>query len=456
MERAGKNTGGFTSESILQNFSRENIDQIRNIVMQHEELFKEQVQALHKLYNVQKLAMKELQEQFHYWSVGNENQNYNPVLERKSSEVVKFNAQESEADSPVIHTQSPCACNEFTGSKTKNSFFLKTVERKNLSNSQNNLRKRIDLERFPEEYMSESDYQTVANDLEADPLQDFQQKNLPSLGPNSASKQSKTTIDSLSEKLSQSPQRHFSPPAWPHQASPKLKTPKQVADGTSILDRLSQDASKSISILGVSVQLPLHCKFIKESPDNLFSNGLASPGNNPLSGKYGTVCELVEGDQVPGNPPFSGSHGSRPTPPTSDFNSLLKRESHSNTHEKNASKTKSPENLTGGELNQEESFRNENENLEKQPLSEEACESIAAKILLSFAPSRSSGEDKWQCFQTQKERALCRFTGDSSTRGKRMNRSERIGIFNCKNNVDEVVELTKTVHGKQVQNPRRK
>ncbi|XP_068648963.1 uncharacterized protein [Aristolochia californica] len=421
MERAGKNTCGFTSESVLQNFSRKNIDQIRNIIMQHEELFKEQVQALHKLYNVQKLAMEEVQKLLHFHNGANDNQNCNPILEGKSSKVAKFNAQKSEADPPVIHTQYPCACNEFTGIKTKNYFFLKTVERKNLSNSQDKMRKIIDLERPPEEDINESDYQTVANDLEADSLQDFLQENLPSVGPDSVTMQFKTPIDSLPEKLSQSSQ---------------LKTPKQVADGTSILDTLSQDASKCISILGISVQLPLHCKFLKESPDNLFSHDLVSPGNNLLSDKYGTVCELVEESQVQGTPPLSESHGSQPTPSSiSDFSCLLKRELHSNGHEKNTLKTKSPENFTEGELNQEESFRSENENLEKQSISEEACESVAAKILLSFTPSKLPGDDKWQCFQTQIGRTSSRSIEDSSSHGKRMNRSARIGVVNHKNNV---------------------
>nr|XP_034917550.1 uncharacterized protein LOC118051109 [Populus alba]XP_034917551.1 uncharacterized protein LOC118051109 [Populus alba] len=36
------------------------MDQIRKTMMQHEALFKEQVQALHKLYNIQKAAMQEM------------------------------------------------------------------------------------------------------------------------------------------------------------------------------------------------------------------------------------------------------------------------------------------------------------------------------------------------------------------------------------------------------------
>ncbi|KAJ6354732.1 hypothetical protein OIU77_005354 [Salix suchowensis] len=36
------------------------MDQIRKTMMQHESLFKEQVQALHKLYNIQKSEMQEI------------------------------------------------------------------------------------------------------------------------------------------------------------------------------------------------------------------------------------------------------------------------------------------------------------------------------------------------------------------------------------------------------------
>ncbi|KAJ6915263.1 hypothetical protein NC651_017300 [Populus alba x Populus x berolinensis] len=35
------------------------MDQVRKTMMQHEALFKEQVQALHRLYNIQKAAMQE-------------------------------------------------------------------------------------------------------------------------------------------------------------------------------------------------------------------------------------------------------------------------------------------------------------------------------------------------------------------------------------------------------------
>ncbi|KAG9456288.1 hypothetical protein H6P81_000796 [Aristolochia fimbriata] len=414
--------------------SQENIHQIRNIIMQHEGLFKEQVQALHKLYRVQKLAMEELQKLFQFHNVSHEIQNYNPVLEEKSSEAVKLNSQESESNSPVALIQSPCTGNEFNGSKEENTFFLKTVERKSLSNSQNKLRKRIDLERLPEEYMNESDYQFVANDLGADPLQHFHQKNQPSGRSDSATKQSKTTTDFLSEKLSQSPQQ--------------LKTPEQVADVTSMSDSLSQDATKSISILGVSVQLPLHCRIIKEIPDNLMCHDFPSPGNTPLSEIYGAVCEPVEGGQIQGTPPFLESHYRKRSPQI---------QLHTDGPEKNTSIGKSSENLTEGELNQEESFRYEKKDLEKQSITEEACESIAAKILLSFAPNRSSGDDKLECFQTQVEKEPNGSFRDSARRCKRMNRSTSTGVVNHKNNVRaHVVKFTKNVHQKQVQNPRRK
>ncbi|KAA8521681.1 hypothetical protein F0562_012329 [Nyssa sinensis] len=48
------------SENHLQFNLEKNMDQIRSTIMQQEALFREQVQALHKLYDVQKSAMQEI------------------------------------------------------------------------------------------------------------------------------------------------------------------------------------------------------------------------------------------------------------------------------------------------------------------------------------------------------------------------------------------------------------
>lgn len=50
----------FRVQNLLQNLSEEKVEQIRRTMIRHEEMFKEQVQALHKLYNVQRSVMHEI------------------------------------------------------------------------------------------------------------------------------------------------------------------------------------------------------------------------------------------------------------------------------------------------------------------------------------------------------------------------------------------------------------
>lgn len=50
----------FHVQHLLQNLSEEKVEQIRKTMIRQEEMFKEQVQALHKLYNVQRSVMHEI------------------------------------------------------------------------------------------------------------------------------------------------------------------------------------------------------------------------------------------------------------------------------------------------------------------------------------------------------------------------------------------------------------
>lgn len=50
----------FRVQHLLQNLSEDKVEQIRKTMLRQEEMFKEQVQALHKLYNVQRSAMHEI------------------------------------------------------------------------------------------------------------------------------------------------------------------------------------------------------------------------------------------------------------------------------------------------------------------------------------------------------------------------------------------------------------
>ncbi|XP_077238073.1 uncharacterized protein LOC143879525 isoform X2 [Tasmannia lanceolata] len=162
----------FSFEEQLRSLSKENMGQIRNTMMQHEELFKEQVQALHRLYNAQKSAMQEISKMIRCpgqllasnFGINEvcDGQLHSSFVERKPLKADYFTAQNYYMDkshpyeSFSMHTI--CAVKEFTR-KSPKSAHMDDKELKTLPNDRNKLRRKIDLERPPEEYMDESDYQ---------------------------------------------------------------------------------------------------------------------------------------------------------------------------------------------------------------------------------------------------------------------------------------------------------
>eukprot|EP00262_Sarcandra_glabra_P015641 TRINITY_DN487_c0_g1_i1.p2 TRINITY_DN487_c0_g1~~TRINITY_DN487_c0_g1_i1.p2 ORF type:complete len:169 (+),score=31.42 TRINITY_DN487_c0_g1_i1:667-1173(+) len=106
----------FSSLDQLQRLPTEHMVQIRKIMMQHEELFEEQVQALHKLYNIQRSVMQEIRTHF-------------------PAQMLSPDSYTAEGNAKV----------------------------ETLPTAQDKLRRKIDLERPPEEYMDDSDYQAEAD-----------------------------------------------------------------------------------------------------------------------------------------------------------------------------------------------------------------------------------------------------------------------------------------------------
>ncbi|XXG51892.1 hypothetical protein AAC387_Pa03g0357 [Persea americana] len=176
MKMVGDTMSIFSREDQLLSLSRENKDQIRKTMMQHEELFKEQVQALHKLYIVQKSAMQEVRK-----IIGGSAQplafssnNKDACCDRPNDSIVEGKHSNEAYASAKDHTDESCvlpinllsAVKEFTGSSSERSFCSDIKEVKVSPNACNEQKKIFDLERPPEEYMDESDYQIESNNFD--------------------------------------------------------------------------------------------------------------------------------------------------------------------------------------------------------------------------------------------------------------------------------------------------
>ncbi|XP_058067602.1 uncharacterized protein LOC131216968 isoform X2 [Magnolia sinica] len=165
-----------SSEDQLQSLSRESMDQIRSTMLQHEELFKEQVRTLHKLYNVQKAAMQEIRKLIcspAQLSASNSNTNeacddqiHSSVVEGKPLGAAYVCSQDYMEESNVPSTYPIHAAVESSGSNPQKQFSIDNMEAKLPPNVCNTMKRGIDLERPPEEYMDESDYQTESNNFD--------------------------------------------------------------------------------------------------------------------------------------------------------------------------------------------------------------------------------------------------------------------------------------------------
>eukprot|EP00262_Sarcandra_glabra_P015645 TRINITY_DN487_c0_g2_i1.p1 TRINITY_DN487_c0_g2~~TRINITY_DN487_c0_g2_i1.p1 ORF type:complete len:331 (+),score=45.02 TRINITY_DN487_c0_g2_i1:405-1397(+) len=108
----------------------------------------------------------------------------------------------------------------------------------------------------------------------------------------------------------------------------------------------------------------------------------------------------------------------------------------------------SPESVT----NQEEPvIVKGNKDLKNKFTEEEACESIAAKILLSFATCRLQSDDKWQGFKTQVEVESVRMRRGSTGNEKKQYQHVRRGLNSNKG----AVKWKKSVSGSRRRSSRR-
>lgn len=145
------------------------MEQIRNTMMQHEALFKEQVQALHKLYSIQKSAMQERQKQIYsqaqFLAFSSEKlafvdgQISGSVLEGKPLRPAYVPVAADKEESLALSLQPFSAMNGFKGC---GSLWTDGRGLKTSHTAQSKPIRNFDLERLPEDYMDESEIQVVS------------------------------------------------------------------------------------------------------------------------------------------------------------------------------------------------------------------------------------------------------------------------------------------------------
>lgn len=143
-------------EDHMQKNAKNKMDQIRNTMMQHEALFQEQVQTLHKLYNIQKSSMQEIRKQIYFQVQHRDAQVHSSVPEGSQVKPVHAIFPSDEEESHSLSLPPFSSLNELvnSGSLWAKAFHI----------SQSKQVRNFDLERLPEEYMGESE-ETGANSI---------------------------------------------------------------------------------------------------------------------------------------------------------------------------------------------------------------------------------------------------------------------------------------------------
>ncbi|XP_059461420.1 uncharacterized protein LOC132190447 [Corylus avellana] len=144
------------------------MDQIRNTIKRHEALFKEQVQALHKLYNIQKSAMQEIGRiHSHAQILACNSRSFLLADDRYSGSVLDGkHLRPSYATGQAYKDESPnLSLHPFYGLDHKGcgSSCMDSRGVETLQTAQSKPIRNFDLEKLPEEYMDESENQIEPN-----------------------------------------------------------------------------------------------------------------------------------------------------------------------------------------------------------------------------------------------------------------------------------------------------
>ncbi|KAK3211394.1 hypothetical protein Dsin_016100 [Dipteronia sinensis] len=414
------------------------MDQIRNIMMQHEALFKEQVQALHKLYSIQTLAMQEIrrracsQAQVLTFSSEKVLLKDGPskcsILEGKPLRPAYATGLAYKEEYLALSLRPFVTLREFEGSSgsflVENENFC-TVERKPMRN--------LDLEKLPEEYMDEP---SEMADVKSTPSQRTNDTEVISVvGANLfvASEQINLNIDQSSEDEAfevDDVKKCVTSSLESNSATEKNASKEPTVGSSDTFQDLSPSTNGDTEMAtllhqGSSILMTgsnaLNFKEVRHDRVLELSKGSSCPGSSEKHQDVGFDSTITRSPKLE----ESNCYNSGDSLPK-NLSSCYQGSSNSNSlhsEPKDDGKNDNPKNLSDGSnsvLSQDTtSCKNENNSHDGREASEsecttgdatgkpsvhEECESIAAEILLSFAPpSRKRVDSQFHCIQAKSD-----------------------------------------------------
>ncbi|KAF9681298.1 hypothetical protein SADUNF_Sadunf06G0211400 [Salix dunnii] len=359
------------------------MDHIRKTMMQHDALFKEQVQALHRLYNIQKASMQEIRRRNYSRAqvfafspeslVLVEGQFCGSVLEGKPLRPPVYTGGRAHKQDALGLSLSPfCTLKEIKGS---GSLWMDGMGAEPFLPAPSKPVRNFDLEKLPEDDADEStDLEGIAEEWKGSNLPDSTESfqdlgssiKVASTGPESEPYSSQVDMD-------------LSP-----------KDPITCSQDSSILESQHCESKELDEFI---IQRSIHLE-TNSNPErqNLNLPAVAKDSNNGGSNsmesqdtKFSKKNDTCEEDQAsPSNKVVFLSEYEeapldvwRPSVSSTNTDSEIKQ-SHSNSESGNMTSSEKPPVVT-----------EDNQNRKGKSILYEECETMAAEILLSFAPNRS-------------------------------------------------------------------
>ncbi|KAL5785964.1 hypothetical protein ACOSQ2_008356 [Xanthoceras sorbifolium] len=435
------------------------MDQIRNTMMQHEALFKEQVQALHKLYDIQILAMQEIRRtcsQARVLTFSSErvllkdDPSYCSILEGKPLRPAYASGQAYKEEYLALSLHPFVALGDFISS---GSFLMDGVGNENFCTAERKPMRNFDLEKLPEEFMDEPEIHVRSYNSEMADAKSTQSQRTTDTGvisvvgakPFVTSEQInlncdqapedrtfeidvKKCVTSSLESNSTTEKNASKEPAWKHSPTHgHMEKPTLLPQGSSNLMTGSEAVNFKEARLDRVPDLDKgsSCQGSPEKhQDVAFDSTITSSPKFEQSNCYNS------GDSLPKNPTicYQGSEISdslHAEPKVIDegkndyqndlsdgSNSVLYQDTTSCKNENTSAYVEDSEedwkSLDGGEAVESECQELPHFNLESttgdatcKPSVHEECESVAAEILLSFAPSRKRFDSQFHRTQAK-------------------------------------------------------
>ncbi|CAK7353894.1 unnamed protein product [Dovyalis caffra] len=416
----------------------ENMDQIRKTMMQHEALFKEQVQALHKLYDIQKVAMQEIRRRSYSQAqvlafspeslVLVEGQFCGSVLEGKPLRPVYTAGRAHKQDALALSLSPFCTLKEIKGS---GSLWIDGVGAETFPPAHSKPVRNFDLEKLPEDAGEYTDIQGIAKQWKGNNFPDSTES-FQDLGKSGKIVSTSTKSDGMV-------------------SSPK--DPVTCSQDSSILEPQHCE-SKELNDFNIqrSIYLETNSNLAPQNPNLSAAAKDSSNGSNSIESQETKFFEKKDtcvrrddtGEAVQASPsskavflseceeePHISQDVLRPSACSTHADSEIKTtdsNSHSNCEPGNVTNLETPPVVTEG-----------NQNRKGKPVLYEECESLAAEILLSFAPS----DTKRHAMEAEPGKSY----GDPATSEEKRNMCQkRCGNFSNGDRVYESLSWTRSAN----------